>query len=58
MMLERIKKEVNKYGDDFEFKNPQALSSFLTEIVGKDDKNFLQKIKTYLFILKPSILIH
>ena len=56
MMLERIKKEVNKYGDDFEFKNPQALSSFLTEIVGKDDKNFFTENKDLFVYLEAKYI--
>lgn len=45
IMLDRFKRDVNKFQDDFEFKNQQALSNFLLENVGKEDAQYLEDNK-------------
>lgn len=49
VMSKTFKKYLNKYGDDFEFKNPQALSNFILEEGGNGDAQFFEKNK-HLFV--------
>ncbi len=47
MMLDLFKKEVNMGGDDFEFKNPQALSNFIIGVAGKDKAQYITDHKEH-----------
>lgn len=56
IMLDRFKRDVNKYGDDFEFKNSQALSNFIIEQFGKDNAELILHNKRGLVAIEAEYI--